>query len=79
VFFAIGAIVPVLPFLMTEGTAAVVTSALISGATLFAAGALLTRITGRPALLSGLRMLGIGAAAATITYVVGSLLGATVA
>jgi len=79
VFFAIGAIVPVLPFLVTEGTAAVLASAVISGATLFVAGALLTRITGRPALLSGLRMLGIGAAAATTTYLVGSLLDATVA
>lgn len=79
VFFAIGAIVPVLPFLVTEGSAAVIGSAAVSGAMLFTAGALLTRITGRPALPSGARMLGIGAAAATVTYLVGSLLDATVA
>jgi VIT1/CCC1 family predicted Fe2+/Mn2+ transporter len=79
VFFAIGAIIPVLPFLVTEGSAAVIASAVLSGVALFTAGALLTRVTGRPPLPSGLRMLGIGAAAAAITYVVGSLLDATVA
>jgi VIT1/CCC1 family predicted Fe2+/Mn2+ transporter len=79
VTFAIGAIVPLIPFLVTEGNAAVVASAVLSGATLFAAGAVLTRVTGRPPVLSGLRMLGIGAMAAAITYAVGSLLDATVA
>jgi vacuolar iron transporter family protein len=79
VFFAVGAIIPVLPFLVTEGTAAVVASAALSGLALFTAGALLTRVTGRNPLLSGLRMLAIGAGAATVTYLVGSLLDATVA
>jgi VIT1/CCC1 family predicted Fe2+/Mn2+ transporter len=79
VTFAVGAIVPLIPFLVTEGDAAVVASAVLSGATLFAAGALLTRVTGRSPVLSGLRMLGIGAMAAAITYAVGSLLDATVA
>jgi VIT1/CCC1 family predicted Fe2+/Mn2+ transporter len=79
VFFAVGAIIPVLPFLMTEGTAAVVASAVISGLALFAAGALLTRVTGRNPVLSGLRMLAIGGGAAAVTYLVGSLFGATVA
>jgi VIT1/CCC1 family predicted Fe2+/Mn2+ transporter len=78
VFFAIGAIIPVLPFLITSGTAAVVASAVISGLALFAAGALLTRVTGRQPVLSGLRMMAIGAGAAAITYLVGSLLGTTV-
>lgn len=79
VFFAIGAVVPLLPFLVSEGTAAVVASATVSGLALFTAGALLTRFTGRHPVQSGLRMLGIGAAAAGITYLVGSLLDATVA
>jgi vacuolar iron transporter family protein len=78
VFFAVGAIIPVLPFLLSEGTTAVVASAVASGIALFVAGALLTRVTGRPPLRSGLRMLAIGAGAAAVTYLVGSALDATV-
>ena len=75
VMFAIGAFVPLLPFLVSSGTPAVVASAVISGLALFGVGAAISYLTGRPWLLSGLRMLGIGAAAAGITYVVGTLLG----
>jgi vacuolar iron transporter family protein len=42
---------------------------------LFAVGATLSLFTGRSAILSGLRMLAIGAAAGGITYLVGKLLG----
>jgi VIT1/CCC1 family predicted Fe2+/Mn2+ transporter len=79
VMFAIGAIVPLIPFLFTEGGPAVLASAVVSGATLFAAGSILTRVTGRSPVLSGLRMMGIGVLSAGITYAVGSLLDATVA
>ena len=40
-------------------------------------GAALSLFTGRSALYSGLRMLAIGAAAGTVTYLVGTLLGVT--
>lgn len=73
--FAIGAIVPLLPLLFASGTTAIVASALLSGAALFAIGALITVITGQPALRAGLRQLAIGAAAAAITYGVGRLVG----
>jgi vacuolar iron transporter family protein len=76
--FAIGALVPLVPFLFTSGTVAVVSSAVVSGVTLFAVGAILSRVTGRPALASGARMLAIGGAAAAITYAVGSILDVTV-
>jgi VIT1/CCC1 family predicted Fe2+/Mn2+ transporter len=76
--FAIGAAIPLLPFLFTAGDSAVVVSAVLSGVTLFAVGAAMTVLTGRGALFSGARMLAIGAAAAAITYGVGALLGVAI-
>jgi VIT1/CCC1 family predicted Fe2+/Mn2+ transporter len=72
--FAFGAFVPLLPFLIGSGVAAAVVSAAASLITLFVVGALMTRLTGRPAWLSGLRMMVIGGALAAITYGVGKLL-----
>jgi VIT1/CCC1 family predicted Fe2+/Mn2+ transporter len=51
----------------------VLTSIIVSAIALFTVGAVLTRFTGRPPLLSGARMLVIGAAAAGITFAIGSL------
>ncbi len=72
--FAFGAVVPLAPFLVATGNAAVVASALLSGAVLFAVGATMSLFTGRHAPLSGLRMLLVGGLAAAITYGVGRLL-----
>jgi len=77
--FALGAVVPVLPYLVTTGTSAIVASAVLSGVALFGVGALITVITGQPALRAGLRQLAIGIAAAAITYGIGRLLGAALA
>jgi vacuolar iron transporter family protein len=78
--FAGGALVPVLPFLFapaSEGVAIgyVIASAVLAGLALFAVGASLSLFTGRSALMSGLRQLGLGAAAATLTYVIGRAIG----
>ena len=73
IMFAIGAVIPLLPFLVGSGSAAVIASVAVSAVSLFTVGALLTRFTGRSALLSGSRMLVIGAAAAGITFGIGSL------
>ena len=63
VAFAVGASLPLIPFLL--GTAnGVAIAAAISGAALFVVGALLSLFSGKNAWLSGLRMLAIGAAAA---------------
>jgi vacuolar iron transporter family protein len=78
VTFAIGAFVPLLSFLVTGGATAVVVSAILSGATLFAVGGAITTLTGRGFLRSGLRMLLIGAAAAAITFGVGKILDVAV-
>jgi len=78
VMFAIGAFVPLIPFLFGEGGGAVAVSAALSGVALFAVGAAMSFLTGRNALFSGARMLAIGAAAAAITYVVGKALDVSV-
>jgi VIT1/CCC1 family predicted Fe2+/Mn2+ transporter len=76
--FAVGAIVPVAPFFLLSGAAAVVVSAALSAAGLFTIGALITVFTGRGALFSGGRQVVIGGAAAALTYVVGLGIGGAV-
>jgi len=78
VMFAAGAFVPLLPFLVASGTAALVASAILSAIALFGVGAAMSVLTGRGAIVSGLRMLSIGAAAASVTYLVGTLLEVSV-
>jgi VIT1/CCC1 family predicted Fe2+/Mn2+ transporter len=78
VMFATGALVPLLPFLFASGGAAVLVSAALSAAALFAVGAAMTYLTGRDPILSALRMLSIGAVAAAITYLVGKALDVSV-
>ena len=73
--FAIGAVLPVLPFLMLEGQPAVMASLAVSAVGLFGIGAMITLLTGRGVLFSGFRQLLFGLAAAGITYGVGHLVG----
>jgi VIT1/CCC1 family predicted Fe2+/Mn2+ transporter len=70
--FAIGASLPVIPFLLKLPNGIVVAAA-ISGAALFVVGAVLSLFSGRSALVGGARMLLIGSAAAAATYMIGSL------
>src|SRR6266571_1701770 len=74
VMFAVGALIPLLPFVIGSGTAAVVVAIPASGVAIFAVGAAMTLITGRSWLWSGARMLIVGACAAGITFGVGRLL-----
>ncbi|TAL07458.1 MAG: rubrerythrin family protein [Chloroflexota bacterium] len=78
VAFAIGAAVPVLPYLVGSGTGAFVAAAVASLVALFVVGAGVSLLTGRSLLFSGFRQVGIGAAAAVVTYVVGSAIGVSV-
>jgi VIT1/CCC1 family predicted Fe2+/Mn2+ transporter len=76
--FAVGAVVPLLPFLFgAAGNGAVAVSALLSALALSAVGATISVFTGRPVWRSGLRMVVIGGGAAAITYLIGSLVGVT--
>lgn len=76
--FVLGAAFPLLPFLFLVGLPAVVTSTVLSITALFVAGALLTRLTKRSPVASGMRMLVIGGGAGVLGYLVGSLLGVAV-
>jgi vacuolar iron transporter family protein len=76
--FALGAIVPLVPHLVAAGAAAAVASAVLSGVALFGIGAMITVITGQPALRAGARQLAIGIAAAAVTYGLGRLFGAAI-
>jgi VIT1/CCC1 family predicted Fe2+/Mn2+ transporter len=79
VSFAVGAAVPVVPFFVGSGTAALSTSAVLAGFALFLTGAAISLVTNRPVVRSGLRQLIVGALAAAGTYVVGFAVGAFVA
>ena len=79
ILFILGAIVPVLPFLVTGGGAAVLASLAVSSVGLFAIGAAITLLTGRSVLSSGMRQLLFGLCAAALTYGVGRLLGVSLA
>jgi vacuolar iron transporter family protein len=71
--------VPVLPYLVGGGTAALAASLVLSLVALFAVGAGVSLLTGRGVLFSGFRQLGIGLAAALVTYAVGSIIGVAAA
>lgn len=75
ILFALGAIVPVLPFLFGEGAQFILMSAVASGLGLFVLGAGITLLTGRSLWWSGFRQVALGLAAAAITFVVGSVIG----
>ncbi len=72
--FAAGAAIPLAPLLLAAGPHAIRGSVAAAGLALFAVGAALSLFTGRAALASGLRMLAIGAAAGTTTYLLGALI-----
>jgi VIT1/CCC1 family predicted Fe2+/Mn2+ transporter/rubrerythrin len=77
--FGIGAAIPVIPYLITTGAAAFGASIGLSLVALFGVGAGVSLLTGRGFLFSGARQVAIGAAAAVVTYIVGTALGVAVA
>lgn len=77
--FAVGAAIPVVPYVFAGGTTALAVSLGLSVAALFAVGAGVSLLTGRGVLFSGVRQLGIGLAAAAVTYGIGSLIGVSLA
>lgn len=77
--FSIGAIVPVIPYIVLTGMPAFWGSLLLSLAALFAVGAVVSVLTHRPPLVVGARQMLLGLAAAAVTYGIGSLLGASIA
>ena len=79
ILFAIGAIIPLYPFVFLKGNTAILLSIGSSVVGLFGIGAAITLLTGKSILFSGLRQVAFGLAAAAITYGIGTLIGVSLA
>lgn len=75
--FAIGAVIPLIPFLWAKGNGAVVASVLATAAAALIVGGLLSIFTGKRWWWSAIRQLGICAVAGAVTYSVGRAIGVT--
>jgi vacuolar iron transporter family protein len=76
--FFVGAIIPLVPFLVSSGTPALVASVAISLVALFGLGVGVSVLTHRSWLRSGVRQMALGGIAALVTFVVGQAIGASV-
>ena len=74
-FFAAGALVPLLPWFFAGGSAAVLASVVVGVVASLLVGAALARFTGRSVVRSALRQLLWAAVPAGVTYTLGSVLG----
>lgn len=74
--FALGALLPVLPYLL--GATSLWPAVLLALTGLFLCGAVVARVTARTWWFSGLRQLALGGAAAGVTYALGALFGTTI-
>ena len=79
VAFAVGATVPLVPWFVAVGTAATVASALLGLAATTAVGVILAYFTERSAVRTAGRQVAFATAACVLTWLIGSVLGATVA
>jgi len=73
--FSLGALIPLLPYLLLSGSAALLGTLIATGVSLFGVGAAISLFTGKQAWIGGLRMLGIGGAAGAATWLIGRALG----
>lgn len=76
--FAVGAVIPVVPFFLMTGFAAVLTSMSVAAAGLFLLGSATAIVTGTGVVRTGVRSLLLGTLAAVATYGIGSALGVAV-
>ena len=74
--FAIGAFIPLAPWLFTSGTLAIVLSLVLGAVASLAIGVVLARFTERPVVPSALRQLAVTIVAAGVTFGVGRAIGA---
>lgn len=79
ILFAIGAIIPVIPFFFLGGLKAVLFSALLSAIGLFGIGSAITLFTGKSVWYSGFRQVLFGLMAAAITFGIGKWIGVSIA
>ena len=76
--FSVGAFIPLLPWLFSDGTATLVLSIVLALLAAAAVGWALAHFTGKSKLRTIVRQVGLGSAACALTWLIGSLLGATV-
>ncbi len=76
--FALGALVPLVPYLVTRGSGAFLGTLIATAASLLAVGAAISLFTGKNPVRSALRQAMIGALAAGATFLIGKLLGVSV-
>jgi VIT1/CCC1 family predicted Fe2+/Mn2+ transporter len=79
ILFSLGAIMPLISYFFASGTAAVVAAIVSAALGLFVIGALISLLTGRSAVFSGIRQLVFGLLAAGVTFGLGHLIGAALA
>jgi VIT1/CCC1 family predicted Fe2+/Mn2+ transporter len=75
VMFALGAFLPLVPWLISSGTGAIWASAIIAGIASLVVGAALSYFTGKAWLWSACRQLLISGVAAGITFTIGRIIG----
>lgn len=78
VAFCIGAILPLIPWFFAEGDGAIITSVLIGLVAAAVVGATLAHFTERSKTRTAIRQAFIAAVACSVTWLIGTLLGATV-
>ncbi len=76
--FSVGALIPLLPFLLLPSSVTMTVSIVLSVVTLAAVGLAVNQLTHRGAIFTMLRQAFLGLAAAGVTYGIGAILGASV-
>ena len=79
ILFAVGALIPVLPFMFLDGNIAIIISVICSAIGLFLIGSAITLFTGKSIWFSGFRQVLFGLLAAAITFGIGKLIGVSLA
>jgi VIT1/CCC1 family predicted Fe2+/Mn2+ transporter len=77
--FSLGALVPLIPWFLTDGTPAIWASVVATGVASVAVGGWVSRSSGRPIAHGALRQLAIVIAVSAVTYAIGDLFGTAVA
>jgi VIT1/CCC1 family predicted Fe2+/Mn2+ transporter len=73
--FSLGAVLPLVPWFVAEGTVAVVASVVVGVIAALAVGTALAMITDRPRVPTALRQLVFAAVPAAVTYTLGTIVG----
>src|SRR5688500_12477829 len=73
--FAVGALIPVVPFLFASGTAPLAVAIGLSAVTLFVVGSAIAVLTGRNPVRGGVRMVAIAAVVGLASHLIGRLIG----